>query len=148
MERHVGWEEELERLSEAYSHDSYFPYFENDVFEIFPYYWGDCTCGYQEKEDEWCEEHKHAEQCYVIVRGVKVLKSCICGRSEKWQEWAENNDHEDTCLLLKPNFLHKPSGFTISWYKYPLRDAYKSHDITLDQFTEIINECIGSIGNE
>ena len=38
--------------------------FENDVFEMHPYYWGDCTCGFDEADSQWDEEHSHAPECY------------------------------------------------------------------------------------
>lgn len=38
--------------------------YKNDVFEIRRYYWGDCTCGFEEEEYEWCETHDHKEDCF------------------------------------------------------------------------------------
>lgn len=33
-----------------------------------PYWWGDCSCGYEErwapKDEAWCAEHRHAPNCY------------------------------------------------------------------------------------
>ena len=48
------WEIMIISLLYVCSEDSFLvspPSFENKVFLIFPYYWGDCTCGYQEKEE-------------------------------------------------------------------------------------------------
>ena len=67
--------------------------FENDVFVIRPYYWG---------------------------------------------------DDEETADL--PNFVHKPSGTEIRWYKYALRDAYCSRDLTVAQFKAMLDECARSMG--
>ena len=44
-----------------------------------------------------------------------------------------------------PNFVYKPENVKITWYKYPLRDSFCSHDLTLDQFKEMIDKCIESI---
>ncbi|MBD5584000.1 MAG: hypothetical protein HDQ88_02875 [Clostridia bacterium] len=66
--------------------------FENDVFLIRPYYWGD-------DEDE----------------------------------------------MAKPNFVYKPGNVEISWYKYALRDAYCSHDLTIEQFRTMLDECTKSM---
>lgn len=66
--------------------------FENDVFLIRPYYWGE--------EEE---------------------------------------------ISQLPNFLYKPNGFTISWYKYPLRDAYCSQEISLDEFLDMLSHCTESM---
>lgn len=44
-----------------------------------------------------------------------------------------------------PNFVYKPDNVEITWYKYPLRDSFCSHDLTVDQFKDMINKCIESI---
>ncbi|MHA2044701.1 MAG: hypothetical protein ACW99G_07895 [Candidatus Thorarchaeota archaeon] len=92
-------------------------YFENDIFHVFPYYWGDCTC--RPESDTLPSE----EEYY-------------------------NYTHKDTCLLLKPNFLYKPTGYELSWYKYPLRDSYASEDLTLLEFADIIKKCVESLEGE
>ena len=66
--------------------------FANDIFEINPYYWGECDCGV---EDETSDEE------YV--------------------------EHKPDCSLVLHNFIYKPIGFWIDWYKYPFRDSYMSH---------------------
>lgn len=53
-------------------------------------------------------------------------------------------DDEKICEL--PNFVHKPSGFELSWYKYALCDAYMNKDITFDYLMDIMNDCKRSIG--
>ena len=80
--------------------------FENATFMMFPYYWGDCTCG--------AEDGDMAE------------------------------DHKEGCLLLKPNFLHKPSGATVQWYKYIGRGMETMAPPNLD-WTAVIQECIRSV---
>ena len=52
-------------------------------------------------------------------------------------------DKEEMARL--PNFLHKPTGFELRWYKYPLRDAYVNQKIPLHKFRMIIDECVASI---
>lgn len=48
--------------------------YENDVFVMRPYYWGDCDCGYDEREDAFNSKHKHTEGCYSseLAREQKV----------------------------------------------------------------------------
>lgn len=73
----------------------YYPhihYFENDMFLINPYYWG---------------------------------------------------DNEELSQI--PNFIYKPLDIAISWYKYPLRNAYITHDITKDEFINILHKCYESL---
>lgn len=66
--------------------------FENDIFVINPYYWGD--------DESIMEEH---------------------------------------------NFIYKPTGYEIDWYKYPLRDSYANKKLTFKEFKEILNECKKSV---
>ena len=61
--------------------------YENDVFSIQPYYWGD--------EEE------------------------ICSR---------------------PNFIYKPEDIQISWYKYPMRDAYSNVQLTPQKLEGILRK--------
>lgn len=71
-------------------------YFENDVFIVRPYYWG-----------------------------------------------------EDEKIAELPNFVYKPTGFELQWYKYPLRDSYMNQNITFEKLQEIIEHCKESIlGNK
>jgi len=81
----------------------------NDVFEMRPYWWNDCTCGLKVEDDS---------------------------------QWG---GHTIDCMLRKPNFLHKPSGYEIRWYKYPFRDSYANRSITEQEFATIVDECISSI---
>ncbi|MGK3981214.1 hypothetical protein WMF38_56985 [Sorangium sp. So ce118] len=42
----------------------YGQHFENEVFEMHPYYWGDCTCGHDERQWKWEESNNHSDSCY------------------------------------------------------------------------------------
>lgn len=103
LKRGKGFEEILDSLLEvcATNNRTYGEVFENEVFAIFPYYWGDCTCG-------------------------------------------DERNHKADCFIVKPNFLYKPTGLTIHWYKYPLRDSYSNQKINLTGFKRIISACIQS----
>jgi hypothetical protein len=41
--------------------------YENDVFVMRPFYWGDCDCGLGEREEWWNDRNHHAETCYQIA---------------------------------------------------------------------------------
>lgn len=41
--------------------------FDNDVFTVRPYYWGDCTCGHEEREADWDRANKHDASCYHVA---------------------------------------------------------------------------------
>lgn len=237
LPRSEGFEDELMRLFRAYSKDgdfalSYGPEFSNNTFEVHPYYWGDCTCGFEErwseKEEKWTAEHPHAENCYqtalenrtaaydsesgypelqklAFPDGDPLLESfdmavtdhgdgyhsfvghprsdaamerwrkahskrddamnaiykelcqefnlpmvgcavhCTCGRDALFAEFSGTDRHDERCPLVLPNFLYKPTSFSIMWYKYPLRDSYASEEISLAEFSKIIDACIASL---
>ena len=52
---------------------------------------------------------------------------------------------DDEKIAALPNFVFKPKGIEISWYKYPMRDAYCSHDLTLQEFKEMLAACSASM---
>lgn len=52
--------------------------------------------------------------------------------------WGLDDDPEKE----RPNFLYYPTGYEIRWYKYPLRDAYANQDLTYEQFSEMVADCI------
>lgn len=52
---------------------------------------------------------------------------------------------EDENIMSEPNFIYKPTGLEIQWYKYPFRDAYLNQDISLDEAKKIWEDCIKSM---
>ena len=48
------------------------------------------------------------------------------------------DDDEKAAL---PNFVYKPTGLEISWYKYPMRDAYSNQDVSVVEFAKILEDC-------
>ena len=56
--------------------------------------------------------------------------------------WGEDED-----IMDEPNFIYKPEGIEISWYKYPMRDAYSSVLLTKDRAKEIFRICRESIND-
>lgn len=45
----------------------------------------------------------------------------------------------------RPNFVFKPTGYQIKWYKYPMRDAYANMRLTDDEFNDMLEQCIKSV---
>ena len=43
------------------------------------------------------------------------------------------------------HFYHKPSGFKLSWYKYPLRSVDANMNISHEQFYAILKDCMNSV---
>lgn len=68
---------------------------------------------------------------------------CTCG-IEYDEEGDEIGEHKENCLLIMPNFHHFKSGLKVMWYKYPLRDSYANREVSTEEWTNIMNECIQS----
>ena len=56
--------------------------------------------------------------------------------------WSETEDSED---LNSWHFWHKPSGFKLEWYKYPLRGALVNMNIDHEQFYAILQDSMNSV---
>lgn len=56
-------------------------------------------------------------------------------RSYDWSDEDRNDWH----------FLHKPSGFKLQWYKYPLRSPQVNMEISHEQFLDILKDCFNSL---
>lgn len=52
---------------------------------------------------------------------------------------------EDEKISNLPNFVYKPKGIEIRWYKYALRNAYCSHNLSVKEFGEMLEECLRSL---
>lgn len=53
--------------------------------------------------------------------------------------------HVDNCPADRANFLHKPTGFEVRWYKYPFRDSYTNKKVNRKELDSIISDCVNSI---
>ena len=113
-------------------------------------YWGD-----GEMKSDKCDIPFERSTNEVLWNYTMVLKS-------KWEDILGNNGHDyenDTFMVRsydwglddeadkrnEYHFWHKPSGFKLQWYKYPLRDPYVNMDITHEQFLDILRDCTNSI---
>ena len=56
-----AWAEDDKKLIDKFGK------YENDVFSIFPYWWGDCECDYNKFDENWCDTNKHKPECYWEV---------------------------------------------------------------------------------
>jgi len=54
---------------------------------------------------------------------------------------------EDEEIAERPNFIYKPKGIEISWYKYPLRDAYWNVEMTPEEFDAMCRACVKSMAD-
>jgi hypothetical protein len=161
--------------------------FDNQVFSMFPFYWGDCTCGFDGIEEY---DPPHDDGCYQVELKAREIEAgvhysqdsrlpydelralrdtiydaltekyglsrfgcavhCTCTRKRRWQEWFDANKlgpdgHASDCLLVVPNFLHKPSGLRIDWYKWIGRDTKTSRPVSPAEWRAIFDECVASV---
>lgn len=169
----------------------YGAHFENETFEMFPFYWGDCECGFSDemgytgREADWLKANQHSEDCYqseIRRRGFTGYDTfsevdydarerankkavaevcaemgldpkhgsyvhCTCGRRERYVAWRQTpeGNHDTRCGVARPNFLHKPSGLEIRWYKYIGRGMEFSRDVDRNEWRRIRNECLESL---
>ena len=93
---------------------------ERNVNEILWYSimkWNNSHCG-----DTYGDNHTFENEVFTI-------------KSYNWNEEDNNEWH----------FWHKPSGFKLQWYKYPLRSPFVNKNITHEQFYAILNDCMNSV---
>ena len=115
-------------------------------------------CGY------WGNGNMKSDKCDIpFERSTnEVLWNYTMVLKSKWEDILGNNGHDyenDTFMVRsydwglddeanKKNeyhFWHKPSGFKLQWYKYPLRDPYVNMDISHEQFLDVLRDCMNSI---
>lgn len=127
----------------------YGAYFENDVFSMHPY----CWC---ERDDcPWCWGCTCPEEATVhLVEGREVswdawVNAYLPGEPGSRRTWRKIAELEcDYCRgerVSAPNFLHKPSGTAVHWYKYIGRGM--EVDLRAD-WRSILRECVESVRPE
>ena len=123
------------------------------IFELFPYYWGDCSCGSEELnekiEDELIKEIFTDEEYKKYISSNKINKK-LKEKVDKFHKLCDQKmiSHKEDCLLLKHNFVYYPNTekeFWIDWYKYPFRDSYMNQNLSEEQILEIFRDCIKEI---
>ena len=53
----------------------------------------------------------------------------------------DEDEHDEGCPCVRHNFIYKPTGFTIDWYKYPFRDSYMNMNLIEEQIKWIFKKC-------
>lgn len=61
----------------------------------------------------------------------------------KAYDWKDDKENANAW-----HFWHKPSGFKLQWYKYPLRGVMCNMKITHEQFADILYDCRNSMEEE
>lgn len=114
-------------------------------------YWLDSPKGMKYDEYRTIEDRLYKRLCkqYGLSYPAGCAVHCTCDYGKRFEEWLKDIGYPDgckeTCSTVLPNFQHKPSGYSLKWYKYPLRDAYASEDLNLKQFSALIDNCVASL---
>ena len=115
-------------------------------------------CGY------WGNGNMKSDKCDIpFERSTnEVLWNYTMILKSKWEDTLgmNGNNYENDTFMVRSydwglddeadkrneyHFWHKPSGFKLQWYKYPLRDPYVNMDISHEQFLDILRDCMNSI---
>ncbi|MBD3281493.1 hypothetical protein GF391_01980 [Candidatus Uhrbacteria bacterium] len=121
--------------------------FENEVFEIHPYWWGDCTCDFRRHETRFRRTHPHAAHCRYKQMRRYIVKSemlmyCDCHVYNRYCDWleAEGHHHSPDCRLELPNF--RCGDISIYWYKYIGRGMYSESEVTRQELEAMFDRCL------
>ena len=87
--------------------------------------------GYAEEDSPLKAFEKETEEYYIIDTPLFSIMPYYWGYNEE--------------VMELPNFVYKPEGIEIQWYKYPMRDAYSSVPLDEKRLKEILDKCAGSI---
>jgi hypothetical protein len=89
------------------------------------------------REDEW------EAPIFALMDALKAACSPYgtdydCDLFEMHPYWWGD---EDAPEASRPNFRYKPTGFELCWYKWALRDAYMTPEVTLVEWRLMFAEC-------
>jgi hypothetical protein len=70
--------------------------------------------------------------------GVFILKHSGMVCPSDCSSNIENSDLPCDCV---PNFVHKPTGLYLDWYKRPFRAASSNREIAMEELDAIFEEC-------
>lgn len=145
--------------------------FKNDIFEMHPYYWGDCDCGAEcpkhqadceqvTKRDNWISRRIHFatggkpagefgllppidHHKFPEFEKENPYPTCTCGAEASW---VEKDTHELTCSTVRPNFRYQ--DIEIRWYKYIGRGMTVSREVTRQELIAMFRKCFASVANK
>lgn len=95
---------------------------------------------------------------YVLDEADCDYHGVYCGENTKHKNYRDGYENDVFCILPfwwgdednleeldKPNFLYKPTGLEIEWYKYPFRSSYMNQDLSIEELRYIFERCYQSI---
>ncbi|WP_157119796.1 hypothetical protein [Nocardia xishanensis] len=108
---------------------------ETDVFVMRPFYWGDCDCGHMDRiNNRWYDLDLDNHP-----------GGCDCEQCAAYSEWVNKQGRcLPTCSTELPNFLYKPTGARVEWYKWIGRDMEIKGDLPADFLTHCLQSLEGA----
>lgn len=70
--------------------------FKNDIFEMHPFYYDDCSCGFEDESYQWQETHPHDTMCYQ-----QQLDSLIRLEGIDPDDWGVDNTDKTDVIARK-----------------------------------------------
>jgi len=149
--------------------------FTNDVFEMHPYWWGDCQCGYEESEMEWESDHPHDPACWQERWGHEHTRVLVLGLAydemqRLMREWEVANGwdgrpgvavfcdcgQDDLWQKWVSTHHHDPScgevrpnfrcgDVEVRWYKYIGRGMSTNSELSRDEWRGVFAVCRASL---
>lgn len=106
--------------------------YKNDVFEMRPFYWGDCMCDYESTLAKWEEENNHDKDCYQTIFRAMHFKDDGYGYKDG-HGWNDECDCVKTvCKMfnINPNasgaYVHCTCMYDINWTNFNKTIAHSS----------------------
>jgi len=62
--------------------------------------------------------------------------------------WCDKDECPQCSLGTQFNWVFKPTGFQLSWYKYALRDSYTNQVVNPTMFKDMVDTCIASLTHD
>lgn len=106
-----------------------------------PWNFADLAAVTDEKLKALCRQHGIP---WNDGKGCRV--HCTCGYAGKWQAFYAEYSHAADCKLEVPNFVYKPTGLELHWYKYPFRGTTANQRVeSYDVLCEMVKHCVCSL---
>ena len=105
--------------------------FENDVFRVQPYYWGDCQCGFEGRAEEWHEANPHGDDCYQTELRQMEIEAGIhytCDDRLEYDEYRKIQDKIYAGLMDKHNKPREGCAVHCTCYKEAAADKWFSEN--------------------
>ena len=76
--------------------------------------------------------------CELFEINPYCWEDCTCGVTDLYSEVEE---HSGDCPFVHHNFIYRPTGFYIDWYKYSFRSSDMNQNLTIREIEDIFDKC-------